>query len=159
MAQKGQRQDVAFLALAVAVLAVGVALFVGLRAFPRRPPQEPKAPPVARPTPPLRLATKPSQPPGHDPFGSRPIKPPEPPPQAKPKPAEELKLVGIVRGKELLAVIRYGDRRYYSRQGARIAGYTLAEIGSQRVVLTKGEERLALSLRPPQTGATVRESD
>ena len=159
MKPRGQRQDVAFLALAVAVLAIAVALFVGVRALPglraRRAPAPPP-PPVAKPAP------LPAQPPGsrsHDPFKGKPA-PVTPGAAAKPSPELELKLVGIVRGREPLAVIRRGNRRYYVKRGDQVSGYLLTEIGESRAVLAKGTEQVTLKLPAPslEEGTVTRSS-
>jgi len=152
MSRSGQRQDVAFLALAVAVLAIAVALFVGIRALSNRSASKPAPPP------PAPVAQKPtvSEPPGsrsHDPFKGKPTQPPKPEAGQKeqPKPGEQIKLVGIVQGQghELLAAIRRGSKPYYAKRGDTVAGYTVSEIRQGQVVLTKGAERLVLSLRSP----------
>jgi hypothetical protein len=147
MSRSGQRQDVAFLALAVAILAIAVALFVGIRSLSNRGRAKP-APPAPKP-----VVQKPPdmQPPGsskHDPFKGKPL-PGQVTPGVKPKPAEELKLVGVVQGQgsELLATIRRGSDRYYVRRGDRVSGYSVAEVSVDRVVLTKGGERVTLVLR------------
>jgi hypothetical protein len=146
MSRSGQRQDVAFLALAVAVLAIAVALFVGIRALSSRGTAKPASPPQQL------AAQEPAkvQPPGsskRDPFKGKTLL--DQAAGTKPKPGEQLKLVGIVKGQgqELLAAIRRGNNRYYAKRGDQVGGYVVAEIGDDRVVLTKGEERLALSLR------------
>jgi len=149
MSRKGQRQDVAFLALAVAVLAIAVALFVGIRSLSNRSTAKPPAP-VAE-----QVAKKPpvTEPPGsksHDPFKGKPVLPPKPVvDSAKAKPAEQIKLVGVIQGqdKELLATIRRGNRRYYAKRGDTVAGYVVSDVATSRVVLTKGAEKLTLSLR------------
>jgi hypothetical protein len=143
-----QRPDVAFLALAVAVLAVAVALFVGLRSLPQRTagkaPAEPaeelaSAKPEAEP---LKASTR-------DPFeeaaqGSQPV-------EAQPgSPEQQLKLVGIVQGDEPLAVIRRANRHYYANVGDRVRGYTVLGIAEDRAILGKGEERLTLVLYEPE---------
>ncbi len=147
MSRTGQRQDVAFLALAVAVLAIAVALFVGIRALSSRSAAKPAAPAVEQ------VAQKPpvAQPPGsksHDPFKGKPTLPPKPVANAKAKPSEQIKLVGVVQGQgnELLAAIRRGNRRYYAKRGDAVAGYTVSDVETSRVVLTKGAEKLTLSL-------------
>jgi hypothetical protein len=149
MSRKGQRQDVAFLALAVAVLAIAVALFVGIRSLSNRGAVKP---PAAAPE---QVAQKPPviAPPGsksHDPFKGKPVLPAKPAvgANAKAKPAEQIKLVGVIQGqdKELLATIRRGSRRYYAKRGDTIAGYTVSDVETSRVVLTKGTEKLTLSL-------------
>jgi type IV pilus biogenesis protein PilP len=161
MSRKGPRQDVAFLALAVAVLAIAVALFVGIRALSNRRAPEPVAPPVPQ------VAQKPvaGEPPGsktHDPFQGKPTQPPKPAAGAtapagakgKAKPADEIKLVGVIQGqgKELLAAIRRGNRRYYAKQGDTVAGYTVVHVQASQVVLAKGAETMTLLLRKPPEG-------
>ena len=149
MSRTGQRQDVAFLALAVAVLAIAVALFVGIRALSNRSAAKPAAPAIEQ------VAQKPpvTEPPGsksHDPFKGKPILPPKPVANAnaKAKPSEQIKLVGVIQGQdnELLATIRRGNRRYYAKRGDAVAGYTVSDVETSRVVLTKGAEKLTLSL-------------
>jgi len=152
MKETGQRQDVAFLALVVAVLAVAVALFVGMRAIHRERPNKPGAKPTE-----TALAAGPTigKPAGgtRDPFKNQ---------------AEEgkgatwaggaasagqpLKLVGIVseQGDQPVAIIHSTKKRYYARVVARVAGYTLTSIGANQAVLEKGEERLVLLLRKPE---------
>ena len=158
MKGKGQRQDVAFLALAVALLAIAVALFVGIRALSNRGATKRAAPP------PKQVAQRPpvAKPPGsksHDPFKGKPTQV-KPAPNAKPKPSpsEQLKLVGVVQGqgRELLAAIRRGNKRYYARQGDQVAGYTVAEVRDGRVVLTKAGEQMTLLLHHPSEGESER---
>lgn len=161
MKAKGQRQDIAFLALAVAVLAIAVALFVGIRSLPGRGARP--APSQPKETAP-KVAAKPvdQRPPGsatHNPFQARALPGTQPgraaragpgaEPRPGPRPTEEMKLVGVVQGRDPLAVIRRGERRHYVKAGDRVASYTVAEISSHQAVLTKGQERLVLPLRPP----------
>jgi len=149
MKPAGQRQDVAFLALAVAVLAIAVALFVGLRTLSGM-----KAARPASPAPASQAQQRPSpapRPPGskdHDPFRGKPVPAQPDSGQTQAKPAEQLRLVGVVQGqgRSLLAAIRGGDRRYYAKRGDMVSGYTVADITTKRVVLVKGEERLTLHL-------------
>ena len=142
MKSGGQRQDVAYLSLAVAVLAVAVALFVGIRGLPKKPKataptQVAAAPPAAKRLPsPQKAAGK------RDPFASQAVKEAA----AKGTSPEPLKLVGVVRGKQPLAVIRRGDRRYYAKLGDAVSGYKLVGIGVDQVTLLKGSERLTLPL-------------
>ena len=153
MRSGGQRQDVAFLALAVSTLAIAIAVMAGVRALSRRPKPKPTPTvtaqaPAPRPrTPPTPVAdTK------RDPFAD----------QSKKLPAagtgaaeeQEFRLVGIVSAQEAMAVIRRGSRRYYARAGQTVAGYTVAVIGRDRVTLVKGEERITLELRRPQPEET-----
>ncbi len=146
MSRSGQRQDVAYLALVVAILAIAVALFVGIRSLSNRSRAKP-TPPAPKP-----VVQKPPdlQPPGsskHDPFKGQQLAAPVTP-GAKPKPAEQLKLVGVVQGQGsgLLATIRRGNDRYYVKRGDQVSGYRVAEISVDRVVLTKGDERVVLQL-------------
>jgi len=151
MRARGPRQEVAYLALAVAVLAIAVALFAGVRALPRKP--KPAEPTKVAQAPPQRKPVAPQPKPGstRDPFaaGAKVAAAQTPATQQK-KPEEQFKLVGLVRGKEPLAVIRRGERRYYVHVGGSVGGYTLAEIGADRVILTKGDERVALPLHVPK---------
>jgi hypothetical protein len=146
MSRSGQRQDVAFLALAVAILAIAVALFVGIRSLSNRGRAKP-APPAPKP---VAQKAPDGQPPGssqHDPFKGQSL-PSQATAAAKPKPGSELKLVGVVQGQgnELLATIRRGNDRYYVRRGDQVAGYSVAEVTTGRVVLAKGNERVTLVL-------------
>jgi len=147
MRESGQRQDVAFLALAVAVLAVAVALFVGMRSIPKKP--EPPAPEEAEPAAPAEPVEEPEEKAsGRDPFRAQGTEgAPEP---MQPKTA--LKLVGIVTGAgtEPTAVIHAGKRHYFAKVGGRAAGYTVESIGSNSAVLARDGNRLTLVLRQPQ---------
>jgi hypothetical protein len=153
MKSTGTRQDVAFLALAVSVLVIAVAVFMLVRSLAGRKAAEPGAA-AAGPAVATTLPPKPAGSPEHDPFkGKPPLLQPQAQPTAKPvKPAPELKLVGIVGDRERLAVIYLGDERYYAKRGDQIAGYAVSEIGDDRAVLTKGAERLTLTLHVRRTG-------
>ena len=142
------RQDVAFLALAVAILAIAVALFVGLRSLSGR--KQARAP--APPAPPKMAQKLPTPPPAkrQDPFKANPA-----PPQAAgktkpPQAAAEFKLVGLMPGRQPLAVIRRGESRYYAKRGDRVAGYLVGDIGDGSVVLSKNGERVVLRLQRPR---------
>jgi hypothetical protein len=150
---RGPRQDVAFLALAVAVLAIAVALFVGLRSLPRGGAKTAAAAAAAEKqvaAAPEKVTPRASG--KRDPFRSaaggesKPAGPGEA--KAQPAPSQgEVRLVGIVRGaREPLAVVRRGDRRYYAKVGERAAGYTVVGIGDNYAVLTRGGEQLRLTL-------------
>jgi len=141
----GQRQDVAFLALAVAALAVAVAIFVGIRALPKRPREESKPEPVAQAEPAKPAVAKPAET-DRDPFAAQAR---EAQRRGARSPREEFRLVGIIRGREPLAAVRRGNRHYYAKAGQAIGGYTLVAIGRDRVTLVRGEERITLELRPP----------
>lgn len=149
MGSTRQRQDVAFLALAIAVLAVSVALFVGIRMLPKgekkpaetTPGEEPAAAQVTdAPAPPEE---------GRDPFGSaqqgggasvRPTAASAP---------QDLKLIGVILGRQPLAVIKRDSRRYYVRLGDSVRGHRVTAIGEDRVILARGEEQVTLVLREP----------
>lgn len=152
MKETGQRQDVAFLALVVAVLAVAVALFVGMKAIRRERPKQPVAKPTETAQATGPVVEKPTGGP-RDPFKN----------QAEAGKGRKgaggasgadqaLKLVGIVskQGDQPVAIIHSARKRYYVREGARVAGYTLTSIGANQAVLEKGEERLVLLLRRPE---------
>ena len=148
MKSTGQRQDVAFLALAVSTLAIAVAIMIGVRALSQKPEQKPEPtatteapPPQPPPVPPPADTTR-------DPFLDQ-TKPPQPAAKAA-KEAPKFQLVGIVSAQHPMAVIRRGSRHYYARVGDTVAGYTLAVIGRDRVTLVKGEERITLELRRPR---------
>ncbi len=150
----GQRQDVAFLALAVSTLAIAIAVMAGVRALSRRPKPKPAPTVVAQGRAPRpRTAATPVANTKRDPFAD----------QSKKlqaggtgtAEAPEFRLVGIVSAHEAMAVIRRGSRRYYARAGQTVAGYTVAVIGRDRITLVKGEERITLELRPPQPEETA----
>jgi len=149
MKESGQRQDVAFLALAVAVLAIALALFVGMKLIPKERSRKPKAEATeqaATAEPPQEPAAK--QPSGRDPFKS----------QARSTAGAavrtnlQLKLVGIVteEGKRPMAIIHSGKRRFYAKLGDRAAGYTVVGIGGDRAVLEGDGDRVTLVLREPE---------
>jgi hypothetical protein len=123
---------------------------VGIRAFPRKP--KAAAPTqVAAAQPAVQQLPSHEKPAGkRDPFASRATK--EGP--GKGTSPEPLKLVGVVRGKQPLAVIRRGDRRYYAKLGDAVSGYRLVGIGAEQVTLVKGSERVTLPLhgREPEAG-------
>jgi hypothetical protein len=151
MKSGGQRQDLAFLALAVAVLAIAVALFVGMKSFPKQQPR-----PVETEQPEQVAAAEPAaEPPGkeataRDPFRSQTAEGGPTGPAAGPR--RELKLVGIVRGggAQATAVIHSGRRRYYAKVGDRAAGYTVESIGTDHAILARDEDRMTLVLREPE---------
>jgi hypothetical protein len=152
MKETGQRQDVAFLALVVAVLAVAVALFVGMRAIRRERPKRPAPKPTETAQAAGPIVGKPASGP-RDPFKNQ----AEEAKGAKGAGAaasvgQTLKLVGVVskQGDQPVAIIRSTKKRYYARVGARVAGYTLTSISANQAVLEKGEQRLVLLLRQPE---------
>jgi len=152
MKEPGQRQDVAFLALVVAVLAVAVALFVGMRFMHREQPKKPASQPTETAEAAGPVVEKRTGGP-RDPFKNQ----AEQGKGAKgaggaASAGESLKLVGIVskQGDQPVAIIHSTKKRYYARVGARVAGYTLTSIGTNQAVLEKGEERRVLLLREPE---------
>jgi hypothetical protein len=151
MRGNGQRQDVGFLALAVAVLAVAVALFVGMR-MQRQGSEKPKPEPVQQAEAPAPVVTAPEKSDStRDPFktqGGSASSPGSAPAQA----TADLKLVGIVResGDRPMAIIRSKTRRYYASVGARAAGYSVVDIGDEKVTLEKDGDRITLVLREPE---------
>lgn len=140
---RGQRQDVAFLALAVAVLAIAVALFVGVRSLPRTAESAPP-PEVAEEVEPEAPAAPDSEAEStRDPFRSARQREAA---EAAATRGEPLRLVGIVQGAEPLAVVRRGERSYYVKVGQRAAGYTVMQIGANHALLARGDDRVRLSL-------------
>jgi Tfp pilus assembly protein PilP len=150
MKESGRRQDVAFLALVVAVLAIVLALFVGMRSIQRARPKK-RETKAAKPT---QLAgptlPKPARGP-RDPFKTQEAA------TAAAKTAggdaaQSLKLVGIVskQGDQPVAIIHSAKKRYYVRVGDKVAGYKLASIAANQVVLEKQGVNLTLPLREPE---------
>ncbi len=151
MGESKQRQDMVFLALAAAVLAVAVALFVVKRSLSKEP---------AAPEPPQQVAETPPEPPkpepteNRDPFKSQPKGavaaggPTEP----VPGPQVDLRFVGFTegQGQGAIATIRRGERRYFVRTGETIRGYTVTSIDQNRVVLTGVGGEAVLLLREPE---------
>jgi hypothetical protein len=149
MKNGGQRQDVAFLALVVAVLAVAVALFVGMKSLNRERPK--KATPetakkVEEAKPPQSAAATGA---ARDPFKT----------QAGGTGAgaagggqKEVKLVGVVlkQGDRPMAIIRSGRKRYYAGVGDRAAGYTVMSIAPDSATLEKDGSNMTLVLRAPE---------
>jgi hypothetical protein len=144
----GQRQEVGFLALAVAVLAIAVALFVGVRAL-ERPREQPAAEPTVEE--PAAVETVEAGPAGdadRDPFKAQAGQGAEPGETASEAP--DLRLVGIVMsGGRPLAVIRRGDRRYYAKVGEKAGPYTVIGVGQDQAILAKGDDTITLTLRRP----------
>lgn len=149
MSESGRRQDVAFLTLAVAVLAIAVALFVVMRAIPKQgsgaPTEETQEEKAEKPG----EAPKEEPADGRDPFrsqaGAAGVA------AAGPTQAE-LTLVGITRaeGREPMAAIRRGRRRYYVKAGDAIGGDRVVSIGESEVVLEGESGQLTLVLRRPE---------
>ncbi len=147
MSESGRRHDVAFLALAVAVLAIAVALFVVMRSIPTQPPCPPAEETQEKVAEKAEEAQQPAPTKGRDPFRS----------QvggaggAAAAPQAGLKLVGITReeGRQPMATIRTGRRHYYVRVGERVGGDRVLSIGENRVVLEREAGRITLVLRQP----------
>jgi hypothetical protein len=148
----GQRQDVGFLALAVAVLAVAVALFVGMR-MQRQNAEKPKPEPVQQAEAPKPVVTVPEKTDStRDPFKTQAGSASSAAQSAPARATAELKLVGIVResGDSPMAIIRTKTRRYYASVGGRAAGYSVVDIGDEKVTLEKDGNRITLVLREPE---------
>jgi len=147
MASGGRRQDVVFLALAVSVLAIAVALFVVMRSIPKdkaEPTEEVQVEPAeepAEPSEPEPAATR-------DPFKSQQTGGASPTTRA----GHELRLAGITHqeGKPTRALIYRGSRRYNVRVGDRLGGYRVVSIGQSRVELEGESGQLTLLWRQPQ---------
>jgi hypothetical protein len=150
MRSEGRRQDVAYLALAVAVLAIALALFVGMRSAKKRQPEEPKEEPVVQVEPEADVDEEPPETDGRDPFkvqgGSK-----GGPAAGAAVAAHELKLVGVVmeRGGQPMAIIRSAKGRHYARVGDRVGGYTVVSVGANEAMLSREGDRLTLVLREP----------
>jgi len=152
MSSSGRRHEMTFLAIAVGVLVVAVALLVGLRSFPKRQPRRAE-PQGAKQVPTARGERRPAEEgrKGRDPFASR--------HQDKgggaPKRGGELKLVGIVEkeGRRPMAVIRAGEQRYYASLGERAAGYRVVSVEEDRAVLEGEGGRITLLLGGPKKAA------
>ncbi len=151
MREGGRRQDVAFLTLAVAVLAIAVALFVVMRSIPKQQhapaAEEAQEEPAEKPEEPAE--EPPSE--GRDPFrtqarGAGGVAVVPGAPQA------EMKLVGITReeGREAMATLRRGRRHYYVKVGESIGGDRVVSIGEREVVLEGEAGRVTLILRQPE---------
>ena len=150
MKSNGYRQDVAFLALAVAVLAVAVALFVGMKSIQRERPKkaEPKSAKKVESV--KKPGSKGASGAPRDPFKT----------QAggaggaggAVAQQREVKLVGIVaeQGDKPVAIIRSGRKRYYAKVGDRAAGYTVMSIGQDSATLVKDGSTVTLVLRTPE---------
>jgi len=147
MKSTGQRQDVAFLGLAVAVLAIAVALFVVMRAIPKQRPAEPEKEVETSPAPPE--PTKPPEPDSsRDPFRSQAQPGAGAPAPQTPGPQAQLTLKGITWGRNPRAVIYRGTRSYHVAEGSRMAGFTVVTIAQDRVVLQGDSGALTLLLEP-----------
>ena len=150
MRSNGQRQDVAFLALAVAVLAVALAVFVVMKSVDKAQKKEPEPEPaeqveVVEPVveEPVKAET------GRDPFRTQTGSAGGTGSAAQ---SHNMKLVGIVveQGDKPMAIIHSGRKRYYAHLGDRAAGYTLVGIGDSSATLERDGDRVTLVLRQPE---------
>ena len=155
MGQSKQRQDLVFLALAAAVLAVAVALFVVMRSVSKDG-QEP-APPETQ----QQVAETPPEPPkpepteNRDPFKTQPkgaVAAGGGPVEPVPGPQVDLRFVGFTegQGQGAIATLRRGERRYFVRAGETVRGYTVTSVEQNRVVLTGAGGQAVLLLREPE---------
>ncbi len=150
MSSGGQRQDIAFLALAVAVLAVAFALFIGLRSIGGGKRAEPESEPVeevevVEPEVEEPATSETARDPFRTQFGA--VRS-----STAPGGAADVKLVGIVmeQGDKPIAIIHSGRKRYYASAGERAAGYTVVSVGENRAVLERDGGRVTLVLRQPE---------
>jgi len=149
MGTKRQRQDVAFLALAIAVLAVSVAIFVGIRMLPKGEKKPPEGTPVTEPEAASLTDVPTPAETGRDPFEAQQEARGPSGRRTTTVAAQDLKLIGVVQGRQPLAVIRRDSRRYYVRLGDTVRGRRVIAIGEDRVILARGEEQMTLVLREP----------
>jgi len=150
MKSSGQRQDVAFLALAVAVLAVAVALFVGMKSIDKGRQKEPEPEPAEQVEVVEPVVEEPAETEsGRDPFKTQAGTVAGAGPAAQ---SHDMKLVGIVmeQGDKPMAIIHSGKKRYYAHLGDRAAGYTVVGIGDNSATLEKDGDRVTLVLRQPE---------
>ncbi len=150
MGERKPRQDVTFLALAVAVLAIAVALFVMMRSMPKRggdtPAEETQEEVVEEPE------EGPAETPegGRDPFRSQGGVAGAAGPAVS-QPGEELRLGGIVSDKgTATAVIYRGERRYHVKAGDSVGAYRVLSITQRRVTLAANGEKITLIYREPE---------
>ncbi|UCC67100.1 MAG: hypothetical protein JSV79_08095 [Armatimonadota bacterium] len=145
MRESERRHEMAFLALAVAVLAIAVALFVVMRSIPKQRAGSSVEATQEEVTETAEQVEEPAPTEGRDPFRS----------QAGRAggtavgPQAELRLVGITReeGREAMATIRAGRRHYYVRAGEKIGADKVVSIGENEVVLERDGGRITLVLR------------
>ncbi len=136
-----QRQDITFLALAVAVLTIAIALFIIVRLLPGRAVPPPPPQPVEEAVP-QAPELPPSDDADRDPFQSK---------IGQTSAADgggALTLIGLMPGPPPLVVIRRGERRSYVRIGESVGSYTVVSIGPDRAVLARDDDRITLLLRP-----------
>lgn len=150
MSSGGQRQDIAFLALAVAVLAVAFALFIGLRSIGGHKRAEPESEPVEE----VEVAEPEAAEPATSETGRDPFKTQVGVVRSSTAPggAPDVKLVGIVmeQGDKPIAIIHSGRKRYYASVGDRAAGYTVVSVSEGRAVLERDGGQVTLVLREPE---------
>ena len=149
MGSKRRRQDVAYLALAIAVLAVSVALFVGIRMLPKGEKKPAKGAAVTEPEAAQVTGAPTPAETARDPFGSQQEAKGPSGLRTTSVAAQDLKLIGIIQGRQPLAVIRRDSRRYYVRLGDTVRGHRVTAIGEDRVILARGDEQMTLVLREP----------
>ena len=136
-----QRQDVTFLALAVAVLTIAIALFIIVRLLPGSAAPPPAPEPVEE-VEPQAPELPPADDADRDPFQSN---------IGQTSGADgngELTLVGLMPGPPPLVVIRQGEAHSYVRIGESVGGYTVVSIGPDRAVHARDDDRITLQLRP-----------
>ncbi len=136
-----QRQDITFLALAVAVLTIAIALFIIVRLLPDKAETPSPPEPVAEAAP-----QAPELPPNddidRDPFHA------DVGQASAADGSGELRLIGLMPGPPPLVIIIRGEHRSYVRIGGSVGGYTVVSIGPDRAVLARGDDRVTLLLRP-----------
>jgi hypothetical protein len=153
MGASKQRQDMVFLALAAAVLAIAVALFVVMRSVSKdgKEPVAPEPPPQVAETPPEPPKPEPTE--NRDPFKTQPkgSVAADGPVEPVPGPQVDLRFVGFTegQGQGAIATIRRGERRYFVRTGDTVRGYTVTSVEQNRVVLTGAGGEAVLLLREP----------
>lgn len=153
MGESKQRQDMVFLALAAAVLAIAVALFVVMRSVSKdgKEPAAPETQQQVAETPPEPPKPEPTE--NRDPFKTQPkgSVAADGPVEPVPGPQVDLRFVGFTegQGQGAIATIRRGERRYFVRTGDTVRGYTVTSVEQNRVVLTGAGGEAVLLLREP----------
>ena len=177
MAHPRQKTEAVLFAFAVLVLLLAATIYIVSHKGP--PPVGTAKPPASAKQPKAQTASppppgKPLPRSGRDPFGSpfagsRPtpssgsLPPPGPRPPSLPPPAgapqlQEFVLAGVLTGPSPLAMVRRGEKRYLVRVGQALeGGYSVRAIEEDRVVLSKGGERLVLRLGEARVPATAPE--
>lgn len=150
MRSNGQRQDVAFLALAVAVLAVALAVFVVMKSADKAQKKDSEPEPAEQVEVVEPVVEEPVEgETGRDPFKTQAGSAGGAGPAAQ---SHNMKLVGIVveQGDKPMAIIHSGKKRYYAHLGDRAAGYTVVSIGDNAATLQKDGDSVTLVLRQPE---------